>query len=71
MCFFAIGLLRSFDESSHAEYGIIESLLILILQPDEHDSMYICSVILELCKLAPSLIPPVLAAGIALSLRHG
>ena len=52
-----------FDDLAHIEYGVIESLLILILQPQEHDSMYICTVVLELCKLAPTLIPPVLASG--------
>lgn len=45
------------------EYGVVETMLQVVLQPGEEDSMYIQAVLLELCKLAPSMIPPVLAAG--------
>lgn len=62
----ALGVSRHFEGMSHAEYGVVETLLGLLLQPDEHDSVYLCSVLLELCKIAPSLIPPIVAIGASL-----
>jgi hypothetical protein len=58
-----LSLSSLFEQASHVEFGIIEMMLTLVLQPAERDPIYLCAVLLELCKLAPSLIPPVIAAG--------
>ena len=59
----ALAVARLFGPEVHAEHGVVETLVLLLIQPAETSRMYLCAVLLELCKLAPSVVPPILASG--------